>query len=57
VEFLAKGLRWAVKRLDEAMPRLDDDTRATLARIRESHLRSIEVCESVIGMLDQREEN
>jgi len=57
VEFLAKGLRWAVKRLDEAMPRLDDDARATFARIRESHLRSIEVCGSVVGMLDERGEN
>lgn len=57
VEFLAKGLRWAVKRLDEAMPRLDEEARATLARIRESHLRSIEICESVVGMLDERGEH
>ena len=47
VEFLAKGLRWAVKRFDEALPRLDADARATIASIRESHLRSIERCESV----------
>jgi nitronate monooxygenase len=47
VEFLAKGLRWAVKRFDEALPRLDDDARATIASVRESHLRSIERCESV----------
>ena len=51
VEFLAKGLRWAVKRFDEAMPRLDDDARATIADIRESHLRSIELCESVASTL------
>jgi hypothetical protein len=57
VEFLAKGLRWAVKRLDQAMPRLDEDARATFARIRESHLRSIEVCGSVVDMLDERGEN
>jgi nitronate monooxygenase len=57
VEFLGKGLRWAVKRLDQAMPRLDEDARATFARIRESHLRSIEVCGSVVGMLNERGEN
>ena len=47
VELLAKGLRWAVKRFDEALPRLDDDARATIASVRESHLRNIERCESV----------
>ena len=57
VEFLVKGLRWAVKRFDEAMPRLDDDARATIARIRESHLRSIELCESIVGTLTVRKDN
>ena len=51
VEFLARGLRWAVKRFDEAVPRLDPGARATIAGIRESHLRSIASCESVAGML------
>jgi Domain of unknown function (DUF6306) len=51
VEFLVKGLRWAVKRFDEALPRLDGEARATIAGIRESHLRSIESCESVARML------
>jgi len=51
VEFLAKGLRWAVKRFDEAAPRLDAEARATVAGIRESHLRSIASCESVARML------
>ena len=51
VEFLAKGLRWAVARFDEAMPCLDEDARGTIVRIRESHVRSIELCESVVGML------
>ena len=57
VEFLVKGLRWAVKRLDEATPRLDEEARATVARIRETHLRSVEICGSVAGMLDERGEN
>lgn len=51
VEFLAKGLRWAVARFDEAMPYLDEDARGTMVRIRESHVRSIELCASVVGML------
>jgi hypothetical protein len=40
-----------VKRFDEALPRLDDDARATIASIRESHLRSIERCESVASTM------
>jgi hypothetical protein len=53
VEFLAQGLRWAVKRFDEALPRLDAEARATIASMRESHLRSIATCESVAGKLAQ----
>jgi hypothetical protein len=52
-EFLVKGLRWAVKQFDEAMPRLDHNARATSARIRESHLRTIGLCESVAGKLSE----
>jgi len=51
VEFLATGLRWAVKRFDEAAPRLDAEARATVAGIREAHLRSIASCEAVARML------
>jgi hypothetical protein len=51
VEFLAEGLRWAVKRFDEALPRLDGEARDTIAAMRASHLRSIETCESVATAL------
>ena len=51
IEFLAKGLRWAVKRFDEAWPRLDPEAREAVAGIRASHLRSIESCESVVRTL------
>ena len=51
VEFLARGLRWAVKRFDEALPRLDAEARGTIAGIRDSHLRSAERCESVARTL------
>ena len=52
VEFLARGLRWAVKRLEEALPRLDVEARTAVTGIRESHLRSIASCESVAQTLD-----
>ena len=44
LEFLARGLRWAVKRFDEALPRLDPEAKVLFTRMRESHLRSIEIC-------------
>jgi len=53
IEFLVRGLRWAVKRFDEAVPRLDDSARETITAMRESHLRSIERCEAVVGMLPE----
>ena len=51
IEFLVRGLRWAVKRFDEALPRLDGATRELFARMRASHLRSIAACEQVAGKL------
>jgi hypothetical protein len=52
VEFLAKGLRWAVKRFDEALERIaDDPARMAIHRMRESHLRSIAACEAVAAGL------
>jgi hypothetical protein len=51
VDFLATGLRWAVKRFDEALPRLDGEARDAIAGIRETHLQSIATCESVAAML------
>lgn len=53
VEFLVRGLRWAVKRFDEALPRLDEPARETVAAMREAHLRSIERCEAVVGTLPE----
>ena len=51
IEFLAKGLRWAVRQFDEALPRLDPEARETIASVRKSHLRSIERCEAVAKAL------
>jgi len=50
-EFARDRLRWAVKRFDEALPRLDGEVRETIAGMRASHLRSIESCESVARTL------
>ena len=51
LEFLAKGLRWAVKQFDEALPSLDSEARSTIEAMRESHLRSIGSCEAVVRTL------
>ena len=52
IEFLLRGLGWAVREFDQAMPRIDDpDTRDTLARMRASHARSIEACAAVARTL------
>ena len=49
IAFLVKGLRWAVKRFEEALPRLGADERALFTRMRDSHLRSIAACERLAG--------
>jgi hypothetical protein len=51
VEFLARGLRWAVARFDEALPRLDPEAREALLALRESHARSIAACAAVARTL------
>jgi len=48
IGFLVKGLRWAVKRFDESLPRLDADAKQLFARMSESHKRSIAACESLL---------
>ena len=51
IEFLVKGLRWAVKKFEEALPRLDPESRQVFERMRDSHLRSIAACESLARSL------
>ena len=48
IEFLVKGLKWAVKAFEAELPRLDAATRDTFTRMRDSHLRSIAACEAVL---------
>jgi nitronate monooxygenase len=51
IEFLLKGLRWAVKRIEAALPSLDENSKAVFTRIRDSHLRSIAACEALAQSL------
>jgi len=51
IEFLVRGLKWAVKRFEEALPRLDEETRNAFVRMRDSHLRSIAACEALARTL------
>ena len=51
IEYLVRGLRWAVKRFEEALPRLDAPARERFAGMRDTHLRSIAACEQVAGKL------
>ena len=51
IEFLVKGLRWAVKKFEAELPKLDPGPREAFAKMRDSHLRSIAACESVARTL------
>ena len=45
LEFLVRGLKWAVKRFEAELPRLDAQAQDLFTRMRDSHLRSIAACE------------
>jgi nitronate monooxygenase len=49
VEFLVRGLKWAVKRFEDQLPGMSKDEQDLFTRMRDSHLRSIAACESLIG--------
>ena len=51
IEFLIRGLRWAVQRFEESFPRLNPAARNVLTRMRDSHLRSIAACEKACSTL------
>lgn len=51
IEFLMRGLGWAVKRFEEALPRLDEEARRVFERMRDSHRRSIAACRAVAESL------
>jgi nitronate monooxygenase len=47
MELLVKGLKWAVSRFEEALPKLDAGSREVFQKMRDSHLRSIAACEAL----------
>jgi nitronate monooxygenase len=51
IEFLVRGLKWAVKQFETALPKLDAEARDLFTRMRDSHLRSIAACEALIRRL------
>jgi uncharacterized protein DUF6306 len=48
IEFLVKGLRWAVRKFEDELPKLDEESRNVFVRMRDSHLRSIAACEALV---------
>lgn len=48
IAYLVRGLRWAVKRFEEALPTLDEESRQVFVKMRDSHLRSIAACEALV---------
>jgi Domain of unknown function (DUF6306) len=51
IEFLIRGLRWAVERFEESLPKLSPGARDVFTRMRDSHLRSIAACERACSTL------
>ena len=51
LEFLVRGLKWAVKQFEAELPRLDRPAQDLFTKMRDSHLRSITACESLIRQL------
>jgi nitronate monooxygenase len=52
IEFLVRGLRWAVREFEQALPRMrDEEVRKVFEGMRASHLRSIAACTEVATAL------
>lgn len=51
IEYLVRGSWWAVKRFDESLPKLPEDARDALTKMRDSYLRSIAACEALARSL------
>jgi nitronate monooxygenase len=51
LEFLVRGLKWAVEKFEQALPTLDPEARDLFVRMRDSHLRSIAACERLVQAL------
>jgi nitronate monooxygenase len=51
LEYLVRGLKWAVKEFEAALPKLDKETQNVFTKMRDSHLRSIAACEKLVSTL------
>jgi hypothetical protein len=52
IAFLVKGLEWAVREFESALPRIPrEDVRRLFEGMRERHRRSIAACETVLKSL------
>jgi nitronate monooxygenase len=51
LEYLVRGLRWAVKRFETELPKLPEEARDAFTSMRDSHLRSIAACEALAQSL------
>ena len=51
IEFLVRGLKWAVKKFEEALPSLPAQAGEAFVKMRDSHLRSISACEGALKAL------
>ena len=48
IELLVRGLRWAVREFESSLDRMDPQAREVFEKMRDSHLRSIAACESIL---------
>ena len=48
LEFLIRGLQWAVKQFEAELPRLDSAAQDVFTKMRDTHLRSIAACETLV---------
>ena len=51
IEYLVRGLKWAVRKFEAELPRLDPEGQSLFTRMRDSHLRSIAACEKLAKTL------
>ena len=49
LQYLVRGLKWAVEQFEQALPQLDPQARELFIRMRDSHLRSIAACEKILA--------
>jgi hypothetical protein len=50
IAFLVRGLKWAIREFEQALPRIaDPEIKQLFAGMRERHTRSAAACESVLG--------